>query len=67
MMCSNSVGLTDTNMWFPIAGSGATNQITTTLDSSRTNVFFRLQVPITANTIGLSVGFPGNRASGIRE
>ena len=50
LLHSNSVGLLDTNMWFPIAGSGATNQITTTIDSSKTNVFFRLKYPVTADT-----------------
>ena len=44
-MRSNSVGLLETNMWFPIAGSGATNQVITTIDSNEPNVFFRLQLP----------------------
>jgi autotransporter-associated beta strand protein len=44
-MYSNSVGLPETNMWFPIAGSGATNQISTTVDSNEPNVFFRLRLP----------------------
>jgi autotransporter-associated beta strand protein len=45
LMYSNSVGLLDTNMWFVIDGSGATNQITTTIDSNQPNVFFRLKYP----------------------
>jgi autotransporter-associated beta strand protein len=42
---SNSVGLLNTDMWFQIAGSAATNQMIFTLDPAKTNVFFRLLLP----------------------
>lgn len=42
---SNSVGLTSTNNWFPVAGSGAVTNESSTIDTSKTNVFFRLGYP----------------------
>ena len=39
---SNSVGLTVTSSWFTVAGSTATNLITVTPDTTRTNVFYRM-------------------------
>jgi autotransporter-associated beta strand protein len=42
---SNSVGLLNTDMWFQIAGSAATNQMIFTLDPTKSNVFFRLMLP----------------------
>jgi hypothetical protein len=45
IMYSNSVGLLNTNLWFPIAGSSTTNRITAPVDASKGNVFFRLRSP----------------------
>lgn len=42
---SNSASLTDTSKWFLITGSDLTNQIESPVDMSKTNVFFRLQLP----------------------
>jgi hypothetical protein len=39
---SNSVGLTATGAWFTVPGSTVTNQVITTLDATRTNVFYRM-------------------------
>jgi hypothetical protein len=39
---SNSVGLTATGAWFTVPGSTATDQIITTLDATKTNVFYRM-------------------------
>lgn len=44
-LLSNSVSLTATNMWFPIAGSTQTNQETITLNPQATNVFYRMIYP----------------------
>jgi hypothetical protein len=43
---SNSVGLTATGSWFPVAGSIVTNQIILPMDGTRTNVFFRMVYPL---------------------
>lgn len=42
---TNSVNVADTNFWFTLAGSAATNQVTVIIDGSRSNVFFRLVYP----------------------
>jgi autotransporter-associated beta strand protein len=41
---SNSVSLTSSN-WFLISGSDATNQVQSAVDTTKTNVFYRLQLP----------------------
>lgn len=42
---SNSISLILTDSWFTVSGSAATNQVMVPVDSSRTNVFFRLAYP----------------------
>jgi hypothetical protein len=42
---SNSVTLTDTNFWFDIPGSDSVTSLTNTINSSLTNVFYRLRYP----------------------
>jgi hypothetical protein len=42
---SNSVGLTATSSWFPVAGSAAVTNESSTVDTTKTNVFFRLGYP----------------------
>lgn len=44
-LLSNSVGLTATNMWFPVAGSTTVTQEVTTFDFTKTNVFYRMVYP----------------------
>ena len=39
---SNSVGLTATGAWFTVSGSTTTNQMITSLDATKTNVFYRM-------------------------
>jgi autotransporter-associated beta strand protein len=43
---SNSVSLGSTNFWFDVANSTATNQVNLGVDPSKTNVFFRLTLPL---------------------
>ncbi|HEU5395768.1 MAG TPA: hypothetical protein VFV81_01280, partial [Verrucomicrobiae bacterium] len=45
LLQSNSVSLMDTNSWFDISGSDATNKVVITLDPTMTNVFYRLLLP----------------------
>jgi len=42
---SNSVGLTASNFWFPVAGSTSTTQEQLPMDTTKTNVFFRMVYP----------------------
>ncbi len=42
---SNSVGLTSTSNWFPVAGSSTVTNINVGSDRSKTNVFFQLRYP----------------------
>lgn len=42
---SNSASLVDTSMWYFVVGSDLTNQVQTTFNASKTNVFFRLRLP----------------------
>lgn len=42
---SNSLSLTATSSWFTVSGSSATNQMTLPINTSKTNVFFRLVYP----------------------
>ena len=42
---SNSVNLADTNFWFAVPGSDATNQVIMSIDPSQSNVFFRMAYP----------------------
>jgi hypothetical protein len=42
---TNSVGLTVANQWFPYPGSTSVTNVDITLDSSKTNVFFRMVLP----------------------
>jgi autotransporter-associated beta strand protein len=42
---SNSVNLAVTNYWFDIAGTGAGTNYSITIDSAKTNVFYRLRSP----------------------
>jgi hypothetical protein len=42
---SNSVGLTASDSWYTVANSSATNSIQVPIDSTQTNVFFRLVYP----------------------
>lgn len=42
---SNSVSLAVPGAWFPVSGSGATNQMFLPLDAAASNVFFRLVYP----------------------
>lgn len=42
---SNSVGLTSTSNWFPVPGSATVTNESSTIDHSKTNVFFRLGYP----------------------
>jgi autotransporter-associated beta strand protein len=44
-LMSNSVSLIDTSMWFQVVGAENTNKEIMTVDPSKTNVFFRLQLP----------------------
>ncbi|HLX70353.1 MAG TPA: hypothetical protein VKV04_12065, partial [Verrucomicrobiae bacterium] len=44
-LLSNSVGLTATNMWFPVSGSTSVTQESTTFDLTKTNVFYRMVYP----------------------
>jgi hypothetical protein len=39
---TNSVGITSTDSWFPLAGSTATNHVVLTVDPAQANVFYRL-------------------------
>jgi hypothetical protein len=42
---TNSVGITSTGSWFPLAGSAATNHVVITVDQTKGNVFYRLVYP----------------------
>jgi autotransporter-associated beta strand protein len=42
---TNSVGLANTNSWFPLAGSAATNHVVISVDRTQPNVFYRLVYP----------------------
>jgi autotransporter-associated beta strand protein len=42
---TNAAGVAETNAWFPIIGSAATNQIFLPIDVAGSNVFFRLRFP----------------------
>jgi hypothetical protein len=45
LLQSNSVSLANTGAWATVAGSGSTNQFTYSIDSTKTNVFFRMLKP----------------------
>ncbi|MCX8090185.1 MAG: autotransporter-associated beta strand repeat-containing protein [Verrucomicrobiae bacterium] len=40
---SNSVSITSSGDWYPVAGSTATNQVIISIDPTKTNVFYRLK------------------------
>jgi autotransporter-associated beta strand protein len=42
---TNSVGLANTNAWFPYPGSAQTNRVILSIDPGRTNVFYLLVYP----------------------
>jgi autotransporter-associated beta strand protein len=42
---TNTISLTESNAWFPLAGSAATNQVYLTIDPAQSNVFYRLVFP----------------------
>jgi autotransporter-associated beta strand protein len=42
---TNAVNVADTNAWFPVTGSTATNQIVLPIDTTGSNVFFRMRFP----------------------
>ena len=42
---SNSVGLTATGLWFTVSGSDSTNNISVPIQTTCSNVFFRLSYP----------------------
>jgi autotransporter-associated beta strand protein len=42
---TNSVGLLNTNAWYPYPGSGSVTNVSVTIGQSQTNVFFRLAHP----------------------
>ena len=44
-LLTNSVGLTVTNQWFPYPNSANLTNVNITIDSTKTNVFFKMQYP----------------------
>ena len=42
---TNAVGVTATNQWFPLTGSGTTTNETITINPAQPNVFFQLRYP----------------------
>jgi hypothetical protein len=44
-LLSNSVSITASDQWYPVAGSEATNRVIITPNPARTNVFYRLVYP----------------------
>jgi hypothetical protein len=40
---TNSVGLSNTNGWFPHPGSGSLSNVNITIDPAQHNVFYRLR------------------------
>jgi len=45
LLQSNSVDVVNTNFWFPVSGSLATNQMNLSIEAAKPNVFFRLKLP----------------------
>jgi autotransporter-associated beta strand protein len=45
LLQSNSVGLTSSNSWFTLPGSGSTNKFIFTVDATKPTVFFRMLKP----------------------
>jgi len=44
-LLTNSAGLTASNQWFPYAGSALVTNVSINMDSTKTNVFFRMVYP----------------------
>jgi hypothetical protein len=44
-LLTNSVGLTATGQWFPYSGSALLTNVSINMDSTKTNVFFRMVYP----------------------
>ena len=42
---SNAVGIANSNFWFDYPGATQTNQVGIPIDSTKTNVFFRMVLP----------------------
>ena len=45
LLQSNSVNLVDTNQWFTVPGSAATNSVIITVDPTKPQVFYRMSHP----------------------